>query len=226
MRKIEKRDIEKDCVICGEIFKAQRNKAMYCSTKCRLRGSAQVLKICEECGDEYIKPKAVESRSKYCSMSCRSKVSDRRGTPEERFWREVDKRGDDECWEWQGYRERERGGYGQIRINGKSIRTSRFSYELHNGSIPAGLFVCHSCDNPPCVNPNHLWLGTPKDNLADARAKGIFDPQMAAAKKLNKTSAREIKELIMQGISGKSIAMGYGISQQLVCDIKKSRRWA
>jgi hypothetical protein len=150
-----------------------------------------------------------------------------KGTPEERFWKKVDRRGDDECWNWTAYVER--AGYGQFRpTKPKLVKAHRFSYELHYGPILDGKInrVCHACDNRKCVNPKHLWLGTQKDNLADARAKGRLDPQMAAATKLNKTTAREIKELIMQGISGKDISVQYGISEQLACDIKKSRRWA
>lgn len=90
------------------------------------------------------------------------------GAAEERFWRYVDKAG--ECWTWTGGRTID--GYGNFRADGAGISAHRFSYQLHNGAIPEGLFICHQCDNPPCVRPDHLFLGTPLDNVRDMYGKG------------------------------------------------------
>lgn len=89
----------------------------------------------------------------------------------ERFWAKVDKRGPDECWPWLGARSK---GYGNIKWNGVSgIRATHASLELAGRPRPnPDLIACHSCDNPPCVNPAHLWWGTLKDNFHDALAKG------------------------------------------------------
>ena len=90
------------------------------------------------------------------------------------FWKKVDISGD--CWEWVGSRLPK--GYGRIGFKDETgkhiVLAHRFSYETFIGLIPEGLFVCHSCDNPPCIRPSHLWLGTKKDNAQDSVKKGRF----------------------------------------------------
>jgi hypothetical protein len=95
-------------------------------------------------------------------------------TPEERFWSKVQKT--ETCWLWMGARH-PHGGYGQfVGPPIKELRAHRYSWVLAYGPIPDGLLVCHRCDNPPCVRPDHLFLGTHLDNALDMMAKGRKPP--------------------------------------------------
>lgn len=87
---------------------------------------------------------------------------------EDRFWSKVRK--GDGCWEWTAWINSN--GYGEFTKDHKNLKASRVSWILTYGPIPDGLFVCHHCDNPPCVRPDHLFLGTPLDNMRDMIAKG------------------------------------------------------
>lgn len=84
----------------------------------------------------------------------------------QRFWKLVAKR-ENSCWEWTGTIIKQGDGYGQIKLGRFNIYTHRLSWEIHHGTIPKGMKVCHKCDNGRCCNPEHLFLGTQKDNIKD-----------------------------------------------------------
>ena len=135
---------------------------------------------------------------------------------EERFWSKVDKRGPEECWEWTRYSNAR--GYGKFRLNDKSVFAHRVAWEMSNGTIPNGLCVCHTCDNPSCCNPAHLSLGTPKDNMCDARDKGRMS-------KLAESDVLCVRYWLKKGHTQEKIAEAFGVSRATVGHIKTGVTW-
>src|SRR5262245_56068801 len=96
-------------------------------------------------------------------------------TVEERFWRKVERGDASVCWPWKAARS---SGYGVLRVAGRNIRANRLAWELTHGPVPPGLWVLHRCDNPPCCNPAHLFLGSNEDNVRDMQSKGRARPPL------------------------------------------------
>lgn len=147
----------------------------------------------------------------------------------DRFAELVDRRAADECWIWTGPRRRR--GYGAINEGGTGGRTlvaSRVAWELaHGKSIPEGMIVRHSCDNPPCVNPAHLLLGTHADNSRDRvdrgrHVRGVDHPRA----RLTEQQVIEIVGLLAQHVNQHEIAERFGISQALVSGIRRGTHWS
>lgn len=128
------------------------------------------------------------------------------------------------CWEWIGSKSH---GYGQMSVSGRPMRASRVSYMLHRGAIPEGLHVLHKCDNTACVRPDHLFLGTHADNMADAVAKGrIRSGERAPGAKLTAAGVLEIRRRLSEGARQATIAREFGIHQATVSSIGTGRKWA
>ena len=165
-----------------------------------------------------------------CGMTCKAALA--RRPLAERFWEKVDKSsGDDGCWLWTGAVNR--CGYGRVGRGNKyggAAMAHRVAYQLVEGPIGDGLFVCHSCDNPPCVNPAHLFLGTNQDNMDDMVRKGRSPRKDNSGEnnpsaKLTNCEVATIKRRLLNGEKVNVVAADYGVVPRLVSDIKVGRNW-
>lgn len=143
---------------------------------------------------------------------------------EQRFWEKVSKT--DGCWEWTGSLNNQ--GYGQIRIDGKSLLAHRVSWGMAFGPIPDGLLVLHRCDNPPCIRPDHLFLGTFADNSHDMIQKGrqvIRVGEDCVSASLTYRDVATIRELASTGLSSRKLAKQFGVSHTTILDIVRGNRY-
>ena len=125
-----------------------------------------------------------------------------------RFWSFVDMKNDSVCWEWQRHRN-SISDYGMLSFLGNTTRYAhRAAWEFSNGKIPKGKHVLHTCDNPPCVNPAHLYIGTPQDNMDDRTERGKSIGAVLSTKK-----AREIKQLDRDGLSLGELSKLFGVTK-------------
>lgn len=156
-----------------------------------------------------------------------------RARVEPRFWAKVVRpANDDTCWAWTGSRKRDlKQAYGKLKLKSYvTVRAHRLSYALHYGRSPGDLFVCHRCDNPQCVNPHHLFLGTVQDNAADMVAKGRSPRSdqrgsKNGAAKLTDEQVATIRSRILAGQTNTTIAADYGVTHQLISRIRRGRAW-
>jgi hypothetical protein len=141
------------------------------------------------------------------------------------FWNNVDKQSNN-CWQWQGSRDND--GYGRFQLDGIKWKCHRLSYTWAKGAIPKGLCVCHTCDNPTCVNPNHLWLGSPKDNNQDRSRKGrtaIHDKAIGESSGASILTEQDVLSIRTSNLSGQDLAKKYSVSDATIYSILHHKTW-
>jgi hypothetical protein len=145
------------------------------------------------------------------------------GNPVERFHKKY-KVNENECWIWiAGTRKNGKGvPYPRHSVGDKSVGAHRFSYELINGKIPEGMYVCHKCDTPLCVNPNHLFIGTHNDNMKDmVEKKRSFKGRGENKKGLAKLTNEQVSKIRQSTLSQTKLGNIYGVSQTTIGRIKR-----
>lgn len=149
------------------------------------------------------------------------------------FWQKVDRNGPvirtelGPCWMWRGRIEK-RSKYGKFDVNEVDSYAHRVMWEIVYGPIPKGLFVCHQCDNPPCVRPDHLFLGTPRDNSVDRTNKGRTRGPVGELNGMAKLTEFQVREILVGLTNGRKvteIAKTYKVGSSAISEIKAGKRW-
>ncbi len=144
----------------------------------------------------------------------------------ERFWKKVEIRGEDDCWEWTAALNTS--GYGHIQVSTKRLSVAhRVCYMLRFGDIPPKMLVCHSCDNPKCVNPKHLWIGTHNQNMEDMASK-IRSSNPSSRKvwtnpEIINQTVLEIVDKYKKGMSQAELALEFSLSKNTISRIVLGR---
>jgi len=148
-------------------------------------------------------------------------------THEERFWLHVSRRRDDQCWNWKHYTRPN--GYAYFGVDGVQIAAHRFSWSLVNGLIPEKMQICHKCDNKKCCNPNHLFLGTCKENIQDAVIKGLRNTPIGERQGFSFLTGEVVEKIREMAKAGgrtqKEIANRFGIKPMHAQSIISRRIW-
>jgi hypothetical protein len=186
-------------------------------------------RVCVGCGGAFVVPKyrTTGGGARYCTIRCAS-LNRHRPTHEERFWSYVDKGAKDGCWEWRGNLDAK--GYGRFGVDYRIVAAHRFSYKISKGE-PGKLYVCHKCDNPCCVRPDHLFLGTYDDNMRDMREKGRGTKPPTKRGEAN-LSSKLTEELVIRmrkdrdaGASVDELARRFGVGKSTVCRVVSGQSW-
>lgn len=143
---------------------------------------------------------------------------------EKRFWSKVEVKERHDCWFWRAGKDKN--GYGMFWIKPQNQPAHKVAYKFEFGSFEKGLHVLHKCDNPSCVNPYHLFLGTNQDNIKDMIKKGrSLKGEKAHSAKLTEIEVKQIKKLINEGMSSGMISKRFKVHKSTIKDIKALRTW-
>lgn len=189
---------------------------------------------CAHCGADFrpTRESVLQGRGVCCGVACGARranalrYKDGKRSIVDRFNGLVERRGDDECWGWKGFKHKGYGRMGNVFAH-EAIGAHRVSYILHVGPITDGLTVLHTCDNPECTNPKHLRLGTNTDNNIDRDSKGRMAlGEQNGRSKLRIDQARDIKRRLTEGEGVSAIAKAHNVSPGCISQIKRGRTWA
>lgn len=187
---------------------------------------------CAQCWTPFDRGYAISSarasKPQYCTQQCRAESSRNRAKENfgPRFWSNVDVRGETECWPWTG--RLDENGYGLFDYDGRPHIASRVSLMMKEGTLSPHLFACHTCDNPPCVNPAHLFAGTQKDNMQDASAKGKLaggNGRRGSQVNTSKLDADKVKQIKNSSAPAKEFAERFGVSSTAISLIRSGKNW-
>jgi hypothetical protein len=130
------------------------------------------------------------------------------------------------CWTWQANKDKD--GYAMLWHGKRNIRASHAALLLVGKTVPKGMYACHSCDNPKCVNPDHLFVCTPKENQQDSLGKGRRDLRATDGEKhpSHKLTAEQVRHIRSSDERGTDLAARYGVNKSLITAIRKGRKWA
>ena len=195
------------CHMCGHSVTRRKSQvkgqAAFCSYSCRARfyGAS---------------PSAAEAGRKAFAAKCSATATDR-------FWAKVDRREPEKCWEWTAYRKAR--GYGVLTWHGRRLLAHRVALSLMDDDWSNPLHVCHSCDNPACCNPAHLWRGSDQDNYNDMVHKGRSRRAKGEANGFARITAEIASAIRNSTKSQRELAEHYGVSKSLICHVKSGRTW-
>lgn len=131
------------------------------------------------------------------------------------------------CWLWLGALNRQ--GYGKLALHGRRGTfelAHRTAWRLYHGPLPADVLVCHACDMPTCVNPDHLWLGTHQDNVRDCMQKGRLASCQGSDNARAILNERQVREILNSGSSIKALAATYGVSRSTIYAVLSGQNWS
>jgi len=145
-------------------------------------------------------------------------------TIKERFYSKFIVNSENGCWEWTDHRLAK--GYGILKVNDTNKVAHRISYEIHIGPITEGMIICHHCDNPPCVNPSHLFMGTHKDNVIDKKSKGRdIIGEKNGRSKLTEKDIPVIRRLLSNKVRQIDIAKQFALAHRTISAINTGHTW-